>query len=69
MGGGSGGTGIDALVKDIFKAVLPVRELTQELGIPFMDSKMDSQMKSKETVVSPKSSDKLEELKKNSEAV
>jgi len=37
-GAGGSGSGVDTLIKDVFKAVLPVREITQELGIPFMDS-------------------------------
>jgi flotillin len=42
-GAGGSGSGIDTLIKDVFKAVLPVREITQELGIPFMDSQSQSQ--------------------------
>lgn len=36
--GGAGGSGVETLVKDVFKAVLPVREITQSLGIPFLDA-------------------------------
>jgi hypothetical protein len=55
-GAGGSGAGVDTLIKDVFKAVLPVREITQELGIPFMDSPKGSSQNAPFVPVKPSSS-------------
>lgn len=53
-GAGGSGAGVDTLIKDVFKAVLPVREITQELGIPFMDSPKGSSQNAPQPPFTPK---------------